>query len=62
MDSGDLTANQASGPVRIVTRSKNIDLSQVAGDLHIENSDGDVNVVAAVPAGQCANHESLPAA
>ena len=51
MDSGDLTANQASGPVRIITRSKNIDLSQVAGDLHIENSDGDVNVVAAVPLG-----------
>jgi DUF4097 and DUF4098 domain-containing protein YvlB len=51
MDSSDLTANQASGPVRIVTRSKNIDLSQVAGDTHIENSDGDVNVVASAPLG-----------
>jgi DUF4097 and DUF4098 domain-containing protein YvlB len=51
MDSDDLTANQITGPVRIVTRSKNIDLTQVAGDIHIENSDGDVNVVAAVPLG-----------
>ena len=51
MDSSDLTANQASGPVRIITRSKNIDLSQVAGDTHIENSDGDVNVVASAPLG-----------
>ena len=51
MDSSDLTANQASGPVRIVTRSKNIELSQVAGDTHIENSDGDVNVVASAPLG-----------
>jgi hypothetical protein len=51
MDSSDLTANQASGPVRIVTRSKNIELSQVTGDTHIENSDGDVNVVALAPLG-----------
>jgi hypothetical protein len=51
MDSDDLTANQLTGPVRIVTRSKNIDLSQVAGDTHIENSNGDVNVVALAPLG-----------
>ena len=51
LDSDDLTANQIDGPTRIVTRSKNIELSQVSGDLHIENSDGDVNVTAAAPLG-----------
>ena len=58
MDSSDLTANQLYGPVRIVTRSKNIDLSQVTGDMHIETSNGDVNVVAALPLGnmQITNH------
>jgi DUF4097 and DUF4098 domain-containing protein YvlB len=58
MDRSDLTANQISGPIRLVTHSKNIDLSQVTGDIHIENSDGDVNVVASNPLGnvQIANH------
>jgi DUF4097 and DUF4098 domain-containing protein YvlB len=58
LDSDDLTANQTGGPLRIVTRSKNIELTQAAGDLHIENSDGDVNVTAAAPLGNVAimNH------
>ncbi|MGC2162350.1 MAG: DUF4097 family beta strand repeat-containing protein [Silvibacterium sp.] len=51
LDSDDLTANQTGGPLRIVTRSKNIELTQAAGDIHIENSDGDVNVTAAAPLG-----------
>ncbi len=51
MDSSDLSANQLTGPVRIVTRSKNIDLSQVTGDTHIENSDGDVTVGTLAPLG-----------
>lgn len=51
MDSDDLSASQVNGPVRIVTKSKNIDLTQVAGDVHIENSDGDVNLSAALPLG-----------
>ncbi len=51
MDKDDLTANQASGPVRIITRSKNIELSQITGDTHIENSDGDVNVTTLAPLG-----------
>jgi DUF4097 and DUF4098 domain-containing protein YvlB len=51
MDSDDLTANQTGGPTRIVTRSKNIELTQATGDVHIENSDGDVNVSAAAPLG-----------
>jgi DUF4097 and DUF4098 domain-containing protein YvlB len=51
MDKSDLTANQISGPVRLLTHSKNIDLSQVTGDIHIDNSDGDVNIVASNPLG-----------
>jgi DUF4097 and DUF4098 domain-containing protein YvlB len=51
MDSDDLDANQLAGPVRIVTRSKNIKLSEVSGDVHIENSDGDVSVRAVSPIG-----------
>lgn len=51
LDSDDLEANQTSGPVRIVTRSKNIELTQASGDIHIENSDGDVNVTTAAPLG-----------
>lgn len=51
LDSDDLSANGLSGPVRIVTRSKNIELTAVSGDLHIEDSDGDVNVTAAAPLG-----------
>jgi DUF4097 and DUF4098 domain-containing protein YvlB len=51
MDSSDLNVSQASGGVRIVTRSKDIDLSQLTGDAHIENNNGDVNVTAAAPLG-----------
>lgn len=51
LDSDDLTANETGGPARIVTRSKNIELTQASGDVHIENSDGDVNLTAAAPLG-----------
>jgi DUF4097 and DUF4098 domain-containing protein YvlB len=39
------------GPLRIMARSKDIDLTQIAGDAHIEDSNGDVNVVTALPLG-----------
>jgi DUF4097 and DUF4098 domain-containing protein YvlB len=51
MDSGDLNISQASGPLRIVTRSKDIDLSQIAGDAHVENNNGDVSLTTALPLG-----------
>ncbi|HEX3435571.1 MAG TPA: DUF4097 family beta strand repeat-containing protein [Pseudacidobacterium sp.] len=51
MDSGDLSITQPVGPVRVITRSKNIDLSQLTGDAHVENNNGDVTVTAAVPLG-----------
>jgi DUF4097 and DUF4098 domain-containing protein YvlB len=51
LDSDDLTASELQGPTRIVTRSKDIELTQASGDLHIEDRDGDVNVTAAAPLG-----------
>jgi DUF4097 and DUF4098 domain-containing protein YvlB len=51
MDSDDLHIGQAVGPLRIITRSKNIECSQVSGDVHIENANGEVNVTAVEPLG-----------
>jgi len=51
MDSSDLHLQQAQGPIKIVTRSKSIDCSQVFGDIHIENSNDDVNVTPGAPLG-----------
>ncbi|MHB1020912.1 MAG: DUF4097 family beta strand repeat-containing protein [Acidobacteriaceae bacterium] len=51
MDSGDLTADRALGPLMLKTRSKDIELSQIAGDIHVENSNGDVALTAAPPLG-----------
>jgi len=51
LDSDDLSATGTGGPLRIVTRSKNIELTQATGDIHIEDSDGDVNVTSAAPLG-----------
>ena len=51
LDKSDLSISQASGPLRIIARSKDIDLTQIAGDAHIEDSNGDVNVVAVNPLG-----------
>jgi DUF4097 and DUF4098 domain-containing protein YvlB len=51
MDSDDLHIGQAVGPLRVITRSKNIECSQVSGDIHIENANGEVNVTAVEPLG-----------
>jgi DUF4097 and DUF4098 domain-containing protein YvlB len=51
LDKSDLSVSQASGPLRVIAKSKDIDLTQIAGDAHIEDSNGDVNVVAVNPLG-----------
>jgi len=51
MDSDDLHVGQAVGPLRIVTRSKNIECTEISGDVHIENANGDVDVTAVEPLG-----------
>jgi len=51
---GDLTLNpddlritEARGPVRVVTHSKDIDLSQIYGDSYVEDRDGRISVAPA---------------
>ncbi len=51
MDSDDLHIGQAVGPLRVITRSKNIECSQISGDVHIENTNGTVDVTAVEPLG-----------
>ncbi|HYK34842.1 DUF4097 family beta strand repeat-containing protein [Alloacidobacterium sp.] len=51
MDSSDLNITQPVGPLRVVTRSKDMDISQLTGDAHIENNNGDVNITTAAPLG-----------
>jgi DUF4097 and DUF4098 domain-containing protein YvlB len=47
----DLSGNQIAGPVVLKTRSRNITLDRVAGDVQVSNSDGSVDVVSALPLG-----------
>ncbi|MGH9523280.1 MAG: DUF4097 family beta strand repeat-containing protein [Terriglobales bacterium] len=40
MESGDLRVRSVTGPMRVMTRSKDIHIEDVAGDLKIENTNG----------------------
>jgi DUF4097 and DUF4098 domain-containing protein YvlB len=44
MQSGDLKASNLFGPMKILTRSKDIHLDDLSGDLRVENSNGTVEV------------------
>ena len=44
LDSGDLRADSLIGPMRLTTRSKDISLEGLSGDLHLENNNGSVTV------------------
>lgn len=44
LDSEDLRADSVFGPGRLLTRSKNITLNGVSGDLRVENSNGPVEL------------------
>jgi DUF4097 and DUF4098 domain-containing protein YvlB len=44
MDSGDLRANDLAGPFRMTTRSKDIHLDGVSGDVRIEDTNGDISL------------------
>ncbi|HYG98671.1 MAG TPA: DUF4097 family beta strand repeat-containing protein [Terriglobales bacterium] len=53
LQSGDLRATQLTGPVRVITRSKNIDLEDVTGDVRLQNSNGSIDVRSSkLPLGQ----------
>lgn len=51
LDKSDLSISRAAGPVRVIAKSKDIDMQQIAGDAHIEDSNGDVTVATASPLG-----------
>jgi len=40
----DLRVTEAKGQVRVVTHSKNIDLSQIYGDTYVEDRDGNISI------------------
>jgi DUF4097 and DUF4098 domain-containing protein YvlB len=44
MSSGDLRANDLIGPFRLLTRSKDVRLNEVDGDLRLENENGAVEI------------------
>jgi DUF4097 and DUF4098 domain-containing protein YvlB len=44
LDSGDLRADSITGPTRLTTRSKDIALEGLSGDLRLEDSNGSVDV------------------
>jgi DUF4097 and DUF4098 domain-containing protein YvlB len=44
MQSGDLRASNLAGPMKILTRSKDIHIDGISGDLRVENSNGLVEV------------------
>ncbi|HEY0565367.1 MAG TPA: DUF4097 family beta strand repeat-containing protein [Terriglobales bacterium] len=51
MSSGDLHATSIQGPVRLVTRSKNVNLERVSGDVDLENQNANVEIEPASPVG-----------
>ncbi len=44
LDSDNLRVSDAKGPVHVVTRSKDIDLSEIYGDTYVESSNGTISV------------------
>jgi DUF4097 and DUF4098 domain-containing protein YvlB len=44
LDSGDLRADSLTGPMRLITRSKDISLDGLSGDLRLQDSNGTVEV------------------
>jgi DUF4097 and DUF4098 domain-containing protein YvlB len=44
LDSGDLHANSVNGPLRLLTRSKDIRIDQVSGDVRVEDENGSIEL------------------
>ncbi len=45
----DLRVTEAKGQVRVSTKSKNVDLSQIYGDTYVEDRDGNISIAPAGP-------------
>jgi DUF4097 and DUF4098 domain-containing protein YvlB len=44
LNSDDLRVTEAKGPLHVVTHAKDVDLSQIYGDTHVEDRDGRISV------------------
>jgi DUF4097 and DUF4098 domain-containing protein YvlB len=44
LDNDDLRVNEAKGPVRVVTHSKDVDFSQIDGDSYVDDRNGTISV------------------
>lgn len=51
IDGHDLSASEVVGPMLVNTRSRNVTLDRVTGDIKVVNSHGDVDIHAAPPTG-----------
>jgi len=56
LDSGDLDFTNVTGPVRVVTRSKDVEGMSVHGPAHIEDSNGDISLNVTAPLGEIDVH------
>jgi DUF4097 and DUF4098 domain-containing protein YvlB len=52
LESGDLQGKGIAGPVRLTTRSKDIHLEEVSGEVRIENSNGALELESKLPLGE----------
>jgi hypothetical protein len=49
LESGDLRVKNVAGPIRVVTRHKDIHFEDATGDIHVENTNGVVEVALSKP-------------
>lgn len=47
LDQEDLRVTEAKGPIRVVTESKNVELSQIYGDTFVQDRDGNISIAPA---------------
>src|SRR5947209_6102103 len=52
MDRGDFRGNAITGPLRIDTQAKDIDIKDVSGDVHIDDTRGSIEVHTTMPLGK----------
>ena len=55
-DSGNITITNAAGPIFVATRAKDVTLTGITGDAHIENADGEITLKLAGQPGEIQVH------
>ncbi|HKF47660.1 MAG TPA: DUF4097 family beta strand repeat-containing protein [Terracidiphilus sp.] len=44
LNDDDLRVTESKGPVRVITHSKNVELTQIYGETHVEDRDGNISI------------------